>query len=55
MYRIMIKYDQRELIFIPDQQTIGSRLGTLYNKMLKLNTYPPLNMYKKYLLIECMM
>lgn len=47
MYRIMIKYDQRELIFIPDQQTIGSRLGTLYNKMLKLNTYPPLNILQK--------
>ena len=47
MYRIMIKYDQRELIYIPEKQTVGSRLGTIYNKMLRLNTYPPLNILQK--------
>ena len=43
MYRIMVKYDQRELIYIPDKDTVGSRIGSIYNKMLRLNTYPPLN------------
>jgi len=47
MYRIMIKYDQRELIYIPDKDTVGSRIGSIYNKMLRLNTYPPLNILQK--------